>query len=82
MARFLAQRLEPAWRPDEWNPDTLIFTGDPDNPKTFSSICAPTPNAGTQRSPEHEFAAQGLPLIRSHEFTLAGCSATVAGTIR
>jgi integrase len=37
---FLAQRLEPAWRPDEWNPDTLIFTGDPDNPKTFVYLCA------------------------------------------
>ncbi|MGH3512072.1 MAG: hypothetical protein ACRDRB_07320, partial [Pseudonocardiaceae bacterium] len=37
---FLVQRLEPAWRPDEWNPDTLIFTGDPDNPKTFVYLCA------------------------------------------
>jgi integrase len=37
---FLAQRLEPTWRAGEWNPDTLIFTGDPDNPKTFVYLCA------------------------------------------
>jgi hypothetical protein len=36
---FLAQRLEPTWRAGEWNPDTLIFTGDPDNPKTFVYLC-------------------------------------------
>jgi hypothetical protein len=33
---------------------------------------------GRPRITQHEFAAQALPLIRSHEFTLAGCSATAA----
>jgi integrase len=37
---FLAQRLEPEWRAGEWNADTQIFTGDPDNPKTFVYLCA------------------------------------------
>jgi integrase len=37
---FLARRLEPTWRSGEWCPDTLIFTGDPNNPKTFVYLCA------------------------------------------
>ena len=37
---FLARRLEPTWRSGEWSPDTLVFTGDPNNPKTFVYLCA------------------------------------------
>ena len=37
---FLTARLDPRWRTGEWNPDTLIFTGDPHNPKTFVYLCA------------------------------------------
>ena len=37
---FLTARLDPSWRPGEWNPQTLIFTGDPHNPRTFVYLCA------------------------------------------
>ena len=37
---FLTARLDPSWRPGEWNPETLIFTGDPHNPRTFVYLCA------------------------------------------
>lgn len=37
---FLTERLDERWRPNEWDPQTLIFTGDPHNQKTFVYLCA------------------------------------------
>lgn len=37
---FLTTRLDSYWRSGEWDPETLIFTGDPHNPKTFVYLCA------------------------------------------
>jgi len=39
MAGVLTERLEESGRPGEWNPQTLIFTGDPCNPKTLVYLC-------------------------------------------
>lgn len=36
---FLTARLDPQWRQTEWNPKTQIFTGDPNNPRTFIYLC-------------------------------------------
>ncbi|QHE73152.1 tyrosine-type recombinase/integrase [Rhodococcus sp. WAY2] len=36
---LLTERLVEPWRPGEWNPQTLIFTGDPGNPKTLVYLC-------------------------------------------
>lgn len=45
-AQYLESNLEAVWREEEWNPETLTFTGDPDNPMTGVSICA-TPRCST-----------------------------------
>ncbi|MHA6631132.1 tyrosine-type recombinase/integrase [Pseudonocardia sichuanensis] len=36
---FLEERLAPDWRPEEFDPETWLFTGDPDNPATTSTRC-------------------------------------------
>lgn len=35
----LESRLDPKWRPQEWDPRTSVFTGDPDNPRTTTFWC-------------------------------------------
>lgn len=37
---WLDERINPAWRPGEWDQDRLLFTGDPDNPRTSLHRCA------------------------------------------
>lgn len=36
---LLTSKLTADWRPGEWSPSTLIFTGDPDNPQTVVYRC-------------------------------------------
>jgi hypothetical protein len=58
---FLAQRLEPTWRPGEWDPDTLIFTGDPENPRTFVYLCA---DPGCRNPTDVELARHEIAVLR------------------
>lgn len=39
-AAWLSERLVPDWRPAEWDPDLLLFTGDFANPKTSVWKCS------------------------------------------
>ena len=57
---FLTVRLDPSWRPGEWNPQTLIFTGDPHNPRTFVYLCA-SPGARIRTVSETRCAHFALP---------------------
>ncbi|WP_406279312.1 tyrosine-type recombinase/integrase [Nocardia sp. NBC_00881] len=38
-ADWLHKALDPAWRPGEWDPQRLLFAGDPDNPWTAVTRC-------------------------------------------
>ncbi len=80
---FLTERLDERWRPNEWDPQTLIFTGDPHNQKTFVYLCAHPncvhPTGGSQHHmlvlPHRSQAAQQnphAPLSRHHRRTLYG----------
>ena len=37
--QWLTDRLEPGWRPGEWNPETWFFDGDPANEFTGAGLC-------------------------------------------
>jgi len=37
--QWLTDRLEPGWRPGEWNPQTWFFDGDPANEFTAAGLC-------------------------------------------
>lgn len=37
---WLEDRIEPGWRPDEWDAEHWFFDGDPDNTRTLASLCA------------------------------------------
>ena len=37
--QWLTERLEPGWRPGEWNPQTWFFDGDPANELTGVGLC-------------------------------------------
>lgn len=37
--RYLREDIDPEWRPDEFDPQRWLFTGDPDNPRTTSTRC-------------------------------------------
>lgn len=37
--RWLQSRIDPEWRPGEWDATTWLFTGDPDNPATSAVRC-------------------------------------------
>lgn len=39
-ADWLRDRLDPEWRPGEWDADLLLFVGDPSNPRTSVGVCA------------------------------------------
>ncbi|MEV7930542.1 hypothetical protein [Kitasatospora sp. NPDC088779] len=43
---FLAGKIDPAWRPTEWNAQAWLFTGDSDNPSTVVYRCR-IANCGT-----------------------------------
>lgn len=45
-AEYVEARLLKGWRPTEWDPHTLAFTGDPGNPMTGVNVCA-TPKCTT-----------------------------------
>ena len=36
---FLQEHVEPSWRQHEWDPTTMVFTGDLDNPATIAYAC-------------------------------------------
>jgi hypothetical protein len=36
---YLAGRIDPDWRPDEWDMALWLFTGDVDNPRTVAYRC-------------------------------------------
>jgi len=36
---WLRDRVDPAWRPDEWEPASWMFTGNPENPATSTVRC-------------------------------------------
>jgi integrase len=36
---WMRGKLNPDWRPTEWNADLLLFTGDPHDPRTSVSLC-------------------------------------------
>lgn len=38
-AKWLTERLDPHWRVDEWDPNTLLFTADLGNPRTRAFTC-------------------------------------------
>ncbi|XMN08184.1 tyrosine-type recombinase/integrase [Streptomyces griseobrunneus] len=38
--KWLRSRLDPGWRPSEWNAADLLFTGDPANPATRINACS------------------------------------------
>ena len=38
-AQWLTERLEPGWRPGEWNPQSWFFDGDPANDMTAAGRC-------------------------------------------
>jgi len=66
---WLRERIDPQWRPGEWDQGRLLFTGDPANPATGVSVC-PLPGCGVTVSDlfspgycktcRDEFAASGL----------------------
>ncbi|WP_331752436.1 site-specific integrase [Streptomyces sp. NBC_00829] len=37
--RWLQDAVVPEWRPGEWDPQALLFTGDPNNPRTRANSC-------------------------------------------
>ena len=37
---YLHARIDDAWRPGEFDPETLVFTPDPDHPYTALTVCA------------------------------------------
>ncbi|QIZ37230.1 site-specific integrase [Saccharopolyspora sp. ASAGF58] len=39
-AEWLRDRLDPQWRPGEWDADLLLFVGDPSNPRTSVGVCS------------------------------------------
>ncbi|MDT2006899.1 site-specific integrase [Rhodococcus opacus] len=64
---YLAGRIDPDWRTDEWDAALWLFTGDLDNPRTVSYRCwtpeCPRVNAAANmrcRSCEKAFARRGL----------------------
>jgi hypothetical protein len=38
-ADWLRERLDHQWRPGEWDKSLLLFTGDPNNPRTSVGVC-------------------------------------------
>lgn len=40
--QWLADQIDSGWRPEEWNADLWLFTGDPDNPRTALWPCGVT----------------------------------------
>jgi integrase len=47
---WLRDRLDPAWRPGEWDGQTLLFTGDLESPRTAAWPCrTPACPTGTRR---------------------------------
>jgi hypothetical protein len=38
-SRWLQDAVVPDWRPGEWDPQALLFTGDPNNPRTRTNSC-------------------------------------------
>jgi integrase len=47
---WLTERIDPAWRPGEWDPAALLFTGDVDNPATVVYRCGTAACQGLARS--------------------------------
>ncbi|PYC69079.1 hypothetical protein C7C46_28650 [Streptomyces tateyamensis] len=37
--RWLEDAIDRDWRPTEWDAEALLFTGDPDNPRTRAYVC-------------------------------------------
>lgn len=66
-ASWLTERLDPHWRTGEWDPASLLFTADLDNPRTRAFACRVAACGAVVESPAARCAAcPAVSLRRGH----------------